>query len=145
MRRGHTELRRSLRVGRPGPYRLQAAIAACHAVAPSWEATDWHRISALYAELARRAPSPVVELNRAVAVAFAEGPAAGLAVVDAVAGDRRLARTHVLPATRADLLRRLGRHDEAAAAYRLALARVGNGAERAYLARRLAEVGGHEG
>lgn len=142
---GVAELRRSLRVGRPGPYRLQAAIAACHAVAPSWEATDWHRISALYAELARRAPSPVVELNRAVAVAFAEGPAAGLAVVDAVAGDRRLARTHVLPATRADLLRRLGRHDEAAAAYRLALARVGNGAERAYLARRLAEVGGHEG
>jgi RNA polymerase sigma-70 factor (ECF subfamily) len=141
---GVAELRRSLRVGRPGPYRLQAAIAACHAVAPTWEATDWHRISALYAELARRAPSPVVELNRAVAVAFAEGPAAGLAVVDAVAGDRRLARTHVLPATRADLLRRLGRRDEAAATYRLALARVGNEAERAYLARRLAEVGGHE-
>lgn len=141
---GVAELHRSLRVGRPGPYRLQAAIAACHAVAPTWEATDWHRIAALYAELARRAPSPVVELNRAVAVAFAQGPAAGLAVVDAVAGDRRLARTHQLPATRADLLRRLGRRDEAAAAYRLALARVGNEAERAYLARRLAEVGGQE-
>ena len=141
---GVAELHRSLRVGRPGPYRLQAAIAACHAVAPTWEATDWHRIAALYAELARRVPSPVVELNRAVAVAFAQGPAAGLAVVDAVAGDRRLARTHQLPATRADLLRRLGRRDEAAAAYRLALARVGNEAERGYLARRLAEVGGQE-
>ena len=108
---GQAELARAQRHRRrPGPYRLQAAIAAVHAAAPTWEATDWPRIAALYAVLARRAPSPVVELNRAVAVAFAEGPAAGLAVLDAVADDPRLARTHLLPATRADLLRRLGRH-----------------------------------
>jgi RNA polymerase sigma-70 factor, ECF subfamily len=137
---GRAELDRSWRVGPPGPYRLQAAIAAAHASAPTWEATDWPRIAALYGELARRAPSPVVELNRAVAVSFADGPAAGLAVVDAVADDPRLARTHRLPATRADLLRRLGRTDEAAAEYRAALSRVGTAPERAFLQRRLAEV-----
>jgi RNA polymerase sigma-70 factor, ECF subfamily len=137
---GRTELARTLRVGPAGPYRLQAAIAAVHADAPTWEATDWSRIAALYAALARRAPSPVVELNRAVAVAFAEGPAAGLAVVDAVADDPRLAHTHLLPATRADLLRRLGRTDEATAAYRRALGLVRTAAERAFLERRLAEL-----
>jgi RNA polymerase sigma-70 factor, ECF subfamily len=137
---GRAELDRSLRVGRPGPYRLQAAIAAVHAAAPTWADTDWSRIAALYRELARRAPSPVVELNRAVAVAFAEGPAAGLAIADAVAGDPRLARTHRLPATRADLLRRLGRTREAAVEYRAALRLVGTAAERAFLERRLAEV-----
>jgi len=137
---GHTELARSLRVGPAGPYRLQAAIAAVHADAPTWADTDWARIAALYAVLARRAPSPVVELNRAVAVAFADGPGAGLAVVDAVAGDPRLARTHLLPATRADLLRRLGRCAEAAGEYRAALALVRTAAERAFIERRLAEV-----
>jgi RNA polymerase sigma-70 factor, ECF subfamily len=137
---GRAELARSFRVGPPGPYRLQAAIAAAHAVAPTWQATDWPRIAALYGELAYRAPSPVVELNRAVAVAFAEGPAAGLEVADAVAADPRLARTHVLPATRADLLRRLGRLDEAAEEYRAALARVGTVPERLFLQRRLREV-----
>jgi RNA polymerase sigma-70 factor (ECF subfamily) len=86
------------------------------------------------------APSPVVELNRAVAVAFASGPADGLAVLDAVADDPRLARTHLLPAARADLLRRLGRFAEAADAYRTALDRVGTAPERAFLTRRLAEV-----
>jgi RNA polymerase sigma-70 factor (ECF subfamily) len=137
---GLAELHRAARRQRPGPYQLQAAIAAVHAEAPTWEATDWPQIAALYAELARMAPSPVVELNRAVAVAFASGPADGLAVLDAVADDPRLARTHLLPAARADLLRRLGRAAEAAAAYRSALDRVGTAPERAFLTRRLAEV-----
>lgn len=138
---GVTQLERALRRQRPGPYQAQAAIAAVHAAAATWEATDWRQIAALYAELARLAPSPVVELNRAVAVAFTEGPAAALAVVDAVAGDARLARSHLLPATRADLLRRLGRHAEAAEAYRAALALAATGPERAFLRRRLAALG----
>ncbi len=137
---GRVQLDRSLRVGPPGPYRLQAIIAAAHAEAPTWAETDWPRIATLYGELARRVPSPVVELNRAVAVAFAAGAEDGLAVVDAVAGDPRLARTHMLPATRADLLRRLGRLDEAAAEYRTALGLVGTSAERTFLQRRLDEV-----
>jgi RNA polymerase sigma-70 factor (ECF subfamily) len=137
---GQVELARAQGIGPAGAYRLQAAIAAVHAAAPTWEATDWSRIAALYAVLARRAPSPVVELNRAVAVAFAEGPAAGLAVIDAVADDPRLARTHRLPATRADLLRRLGRNDEAAEHYRAALGLVRTAAEQSFLERRLAEV-----
>jgi RNA polymerase sigma-70 factor (ECF subfamily) len=127
---------------RPGPYQLQAAIAALHARAPRPEDTDWPQIAALYAELARVAPSPVVELNRAVSVAFTEGPAVGLEVLDAVADDPRLARTHLLPATRADLLRRLGRRDEAVDAYRSALALARTSPERAFLQRRLDEVAG---
>jgi RNA polymerase sigma-70 factor (ECF subfamily) len=137
---GTAELERALLRRRPGPYQLQAAIAGLHATASSWANTDWPQIAALYAELARVAPSPVVELNRAVAVAFTEGPAAALDVVDAVAADPRLARTHLLPATRADLLRRLGRPDEAADAYRAALAMARTGPERAFLERRLDEV-----
>jgi RNA polymerase sigma-70 factor, ECF subfamily len=137
---GQAELARAQGIGPAGPYQLQAAIAAVHATAPTWEATDWVRIAALYAVLARRMPSPVVELNRAVAVAFAEGPAAGLAVIDAVADDPRLARTHRLPATRAELLRRLGRTDEAAVHYRAALDLVRSVAEQSFLERRLAEV-----
>jgi RNA polymerase sigma-70 factor (ECF subfamily) len=137
---GTAELERALLRRRPGPYQLQAAIAGLHATAPSWSDTDWPQIASLYAELARVAPSPVVELNRAVAVAFVDGPAAGLAVVDAVADDARLARTHLLPATRADLLRRLGRREDAAAAYRDALALVGTAPERSFLVRRLSEV-----
>jgi RNA polymerase sigma-70 factor (ECF subfamily) len=133
-------LTRALRRQRPGPYQLQAAIAASHAAAATWEDTDWAAIAGLYAALARVAPSPVVELNRAVAVGFVDGPEAGLAVLDGVAGDARLARGHQLAAVRADLLRRLGRADAAADAYRDALARVGNGPERAFLRRRLAEV-----
>jgi RNA polymerase sigma-70 factor, ECF subfamily len=137
---GEAELMRAQGIGPAGTYRVQATIAAVHAAAPSWDATDWARIAALYAVLAQRSPSPVVELNRAVAVSFAEGPAAGLAVLDAVAGDPRLARTHRLAATRADLLRRLGRRDEAAGEYRAALALVRTAPERAFLERRLAEV-----
>jgi RNA polymerase sigma-70 factor, ECF subfamily len=137
---GLAHLDRARRRSRTGPYQLQAAVAATHATAPTWADTDWTRIAALYAGLATIAPSPVVELNRAVAVAFAEGPAAGLRVLDAVAGDPRLGLTHQLAATRADLLRRLGRSDEAAAAYREALGLVGTAPERAFLERRLAEV-----
>jgi RNA polymerase sigma-70 factor (ECF subfamily) len=124
----------------PGPYQIQAAIAACHATAPTAEATDWPQIAALYGELARWTPSPVVELNRAVAVGMADGPAAGLAVVDALAATGALAQFHLLPATRADLLRRLGRLTEAADAYRHALALTTNESERIYLERRLREV-----
>jgi RNA polymerase sigma-70 factor (ECF subfamily) len=137
---GTAQLERALLRRRAGPYQLQAAIAGLHATASSWGNTDWPQIAALYAELARMAPSPVVELNRAVAVAFTDGPAVALGVVDAVADDPRLSRTHLLPATRADLLRRLGRWDEAADAYRVALAMARTDPERAFLQRRLDEV-----
>src|SRR6185369_2949469 len=116
------------------------AIAACHAVAPDTDATDWPQIAGLYGELTRWTPSPVVELNRAVAVGMADGPAAGLALVDALAATGALAGYHLLPATRADLLRRLDRPAEAADEYRVALAQVSNEAERTYLARRLATL-----
>lgn len=125
-----------------GPYQLQAAIAACHAVAPTAADTDWHRIARLYRRLGRLAPSPVVELNRAVAVAMAAGPAAGLALVDAVSASGLPEGYHLLPATRADLLRRLGRSAEAVDAYRQALDLAPTGTERRYLRRRLAEVTG---
>jgi RNA polymerase sigma-70 factor (ECF subfamily) len=130
----------AMRLGRPGPYRLQAAIAACHATAATAAETDWARIAALYGELAGLVPSPVVRLNRAVAVAMAEGPSAGLELVEALAASGELAGYHLLPATRADLLRRLGRPERAAAAYREALELVATDAERRYLNRRLAEV-----
>jgi RNA polymerase sigma-70 factor (ECF subfamily) len=132
---------RALRLRRPpGPYALQAAIAALHAEAARAEDTDWWQIAALYRELARIAPGPVVELNRAVAIAMARGPAAGLTLVDRVAGE--LDGYHLLHATRADLLRRLDRRGEAAAAYRRALELASNGAEREFLAGRLAELEG---
>jgi RNA polymerase sigma-70 factor (ECF subfamily) len=133
-------LEAALRSRRPGPYQIQAAIAACHAAARDAEATDWPQIAALYGELTRWTPSPVVELNRAVAVGMADGPAAGLALVDALAATGALAGYHLLPATRADLLRRLDRPAEAAAAYRVALDQVTNETERAYLTRRLAAL-----
>jgi RNA polymerase sigma-70 factor, ECF subfamily len=142
---GQAQLDRAWRLGPPGPYRLQAAIAAEHARAGSWPDTDWVRIADLYARLAGVAPSPVVELNRAVALSFAEGPEAGLVLLGEVAADPRLARGHQLPATRADFLRRLGRAEEAAADYRTALGRARTGPERAFLARRLAEVSGPAG
>jgi RNA polymerase sigma-70 factor (ECF subfamily) len=126
--------------GGPGPYTLQAAIAACHAAAPTAAATDWRQIAALYGVLAAVQPSPVVELNRAVAVAQAEGPAAGLALLDRIAAGGELAGYHLLSAARADLLRRLDRPAEAAAAYRQALALAANPAERRFLERRLEEV-----
>ena len=125
--------------GPPGPYQLQAAIAACHATAAGPAATDWAGIARLYALLAGLVPSPVVELNRAVAVAMADGPAAGLELLEAL-GSRGLEGYYLLPATRADLLRRLGRPAGAAASYREALALAPSEAERRYLARRLAEV-----
>ncbi|MFI7587237.1 RNA polymerase sigma factor [Spongisporangium articulatum] len=128
--------------GPPSRYALQAAIAAVHAEAPSWDDTDWREILALYGVLAQVWPSPVVALNRAVAVAMVHGPAAGLAAVEALDDEPQLAGYPYLPATRADLLRRLGRVGEAAAAYRVALELTAGGPERAFLARRLAECDG---
>ncbi len=133
-------LDRALRRGRPGPYQVQAAIAACHATALAAADTDWPQIAALYGQLAQFVPSPVVELNRAVAVAMADGPAAGLALVEKLAASDDLTGYHLLPATQADLLRRLGRTGEAADAYRAALDLVGTETERRYLARRLADL-----
>jgi RNA polymerase sigma-70 factor (ECF subfamily) len=123
-----------------GPYALQAAIAAEHARAPRADATDWRVIAHHYDALLEVRPSPVVELNRAVAVAMAEGPEAGLALVAALGARGALADYHLLAATEADLLRRLGRFAEAAACYRRALERVGTEPERRYLEKRLAEV-----
>jgi RNA polymerase sigma-70 factor (ECF subfamily) len=140
IREGTAVLEAALAARRPGPYQVQAAIAACHAEAADAAATDWPQIALLYGELARMAPGPVVELNRAVAVAMAEGPEAGLALVDAVAASGALAGYHLLPATRADLLRRLGRPQEAASAYREALALAPTEAERHYLESRLAAL-----
>jgi RNA polymerase sigma-70 factor (ECF subfamily) len=127
----------ALRRGEPGPYQVQAAIAACHATAATAEETDWPQIAALYGRLEAMSPGPVVRLNRAVAVAMADGPAAGLALVETVEG---LDGYHLLPATRADLLRRLGRAGEAAAAYREALALARAEPDRRFLAARLAEA-----
>jgi len=125
---------------RRGPYQLQAAIAACHATAAAAADTDWARIAELYGELARFLPTPVVELNRAVAVGMSAGPAEGLRLVEELAAAGKLAGYHLLPATRADLLRRLGRGTEAAAAYRQALELAASDADRRYLSRRLAEL-----
>jgi RNA polymerase sigma-70 factor, ECF subfamily len=132
-------LDKALRRGRSGAYQVQAAIAACHATAARASDTDWAEIAALYDRLAALVPSPVVELNRAVAVGMSEGPAAGLAIVDALDGSGTLAGYYLLPATRADLLRRLGRFAEAADAYREALDLAATDTERSYLAGRLAE------
>ncbi|MFE5890049.1 RNA polymerase sigma factor [Streptomyces sp. NPDC056462] len=136
---GAALLETALRRGRPGPYQIQAAIAACHTTAPTAEDTDWADIAALYGELARRVPSAVVRLNRAVAVGMSEGTDAGLALVAELEEQGDLAGYHLLPATRADLLRRSGRTDEAAQAYLSALELVENDAERRFLERRLAE------
>ena len=134
----------AMRLGSPGPYQLQAAIAACHATAPEAADTDWAEISRLYGELARLVPSPVVELNRAVAVAMAEGPTAGLSLIEALEASGKLKGYHLLPATRADLLRRLGRRIDAVSAYEEALELAATDAERRYIARRLAEVTGRD-
>src|SRR5215831_153644 len=137
---GRKVLDTALRRGAAGLYQLQAAIAAQHASAMRAADTDWRAIARLYGELAAVTRSPVVELNRAVAVGMADGPAAGLALVDALDAAGALRGYHLLPATRADLLRRLGRGAEAAHAYREALALAGTGPEQRYLSRRLAEV-----
>ena len=124
----------------PGAYQVQAAIAACHAIAAEAADTDWAEIAALYGELVRLVPSPVVELNRAVAVAMADGLEAGLALVRALEESGTLSDYHLLPATRADLLLRLGRRDEAAAGFAEALDLAATDAERRFLTRRLAEA-----
>lgn len=139
---GRDVLASALRTLRPGPYQLQAAIVACHATAPSTAATDWREIVSLYADLLRLTPSPVIALNHAIAVAMANGPDAGLALLSELAAQGELAGYHLLPAARADLLRRLGRLDEAAESYRAALAIAPSDADRRYLTRRLDEVAG---
>jgi RNA polymerase sigma-70 factor (ECF subfamily) len=131
-------LDRALSHRRPGEYQLQAAIAATHAAAADPEETDWARIAAIYGELARIDSSPVVALNRAVAIAMAEGAEQGLELIDALAGP--LDRYHLLHSARADLLRRLGRNEEAAAAYARAVELAPEGADRRYLERRLASL-----
>ncbi len=139
IRRGLAALDRANALGgADGPYVLQAAIAACHARARGAADTDWGRIAALYEVLAQRAPSPVVELNRAVAVAMAFGPEAGLALVDALTSDRRLAGYHLLPSVRGDLLRKVGRLDEARQEFERAASLTRNGRERALLLERAA-------
>jgi RNA polymerase sigma-70 factor (ECF subfamily) len=139
---GLTLLDAALRHRRAGQYQLQAAIAACHARAADPADTDWAQIAWVYGQLRELLPSAVVELNRAVAVAMADGPAAGLAIVEELDAGGLLADYHLLPATRADFLRRLGRLQEAAAAYRQALELAATEPEQRFLARRLAEVRG---
>ncbi|HEU5349842.1 MAG TPA: RNA polymerase sigma factor [Ktedonobacterales bacterium] len=133
----------ALRMRQPGPYQIQAAISALHAEAPTPEQTDWPQIAQLYAHLARMTPSPVVELNQAVAVAMADGVDAGLAMLDRLGLGEILAHYHLYHAARADLLRRAGRHNEAATSYREALMLCQNRIERRFLQRRLAEVAAH--
>jgi predicted RNA polymerase sigma factor len=140
IRRGFTALLRAERLGGPpGPYVLQAAIAACHARARTAAETDWARIAALYQALAALAPSPVVELNRAVAVAMADGPDRGLEIVDGLAAEPALAGYHHLPSVRGDLLARLGRYEEAAGEFRRAASLTQNMPERTVLLQRAAE------
>ncbi len=141
IREGITLVERALATRRVGPYALQAAISAVHAEAAETAATDWAQITGLYDLLLRIEPSPVVELNRAVAVAMRDGPAAGLALVEALLERGELGDYRLAHAARADLCRRLGRHDEARAAYRRALELTRQAPERRFLERRLAELG----
>jgi RNA polymerase sigma-70 factor, ECF subfamily len=141
IRRGLAALRRAEELGGAhGPYALQAAIAACHARAVRPELTDWRRIAALYAVLGRVLPSPIVELNRAVAVSMADGPAAALPIVDALAAERALRTYHLLPSVRGDLLDRLGRFEEARAEFERAAALTANAWEQRLLLGRAAEM-----
>ncbi|MET3162129.1 UNVERIFIED_ORG: RNA polymerase sigma factor (sigma-70 family) [Arthrobacter sp. UYEF10] len=142
IRRGRAALARAAGSGRGlGAYGLQASIAECHAVAQSVAETDWQRIVILYEALGRLAPSPVIELNHAVAVAMASGPAHGLELVEAIAARGELAGSHLLPAVRGEMLTRLGRRDDARSALLQALALCGNAAERAVLEREVGELG----
>jgi RNA polymerase sigma factor (sigma-70 family) len=146
IQRGLAALERAEKLGGgQGWYALQAAIAACHARAPTAAATDWVRIAELYAALAALAPSPVVELNRAVAVAMAFGPAAGLALVEQLTSEPALERYHLLPTVRADLLAKLGRRDEARADFERAASLTQNARERAHLLERAAACAGPSG
>ncbi len=133
-------LRAALAQGRPGPYQLWAAIAACHSTAAPAQDTDWRQIAALYGELIRYEPTPVVEANRAIAVAMAEGPSAGLVILDTIVGHPQLRRWPQLYLARADLLRRLGRTREALETYRTALELEPPAAERAFIRARLASL-----
>jgi RNA polymerase sigma-70 factor (ECF subfamily) len=135
---GRVRLDAATRLARPGPFQLQAAIAACHV--RDGQATDWAEIAELYEHLYALSPSVVIALNRAVAVSMSDGPEAGLALLDAIAPDGELRAYHLLPAARADMLRRLGRRAEAAEAYRRAFDLAGTDAERRYLERRLLEA-----
>ncbi|HET9860610.1 MAG TPA: DUF6596 domain-containing protein, partial [Nocardioidaceae bacterium] len=138
IRRGRAALVQAGRVGRGlGAYGIQAAIAECHAVAPSVDETDWDRIGLLYEALCRLAPSPVVELNRAVAISMAQGPGAALPVVDGLVAAGSLAGSHLLPSVRGELLRRLGRTDEARVELGRAVQLAGNERERELLQRKL--------
>jgi len=137
---GAALVERALRAQRPGPYQIQAAIAACHSTAPTAVATDWDEIAALYRELARHEPTPVVEANRAVAVAMAYGPAAGLTILDTLAADPRLAHWPQLHIARADFFSRLGRYTDAVEAYQFALTLEPPPVERAFIARRIRQL-----
>ena len=139
---GQELVEQALMARRPGPYQIQAAIASLHDEAGTAADTDWPQIATLYRALHQIAPSPVIELNLAAAVAMADGPAVGLAMMDGIAASGELETYPYLHAGRADLLRRLGRRSEAAAAYRRAITLTSNGPERAFLERRLGEVGG---
>ncbi|MFE1593050.1 RNA polymerase sigma factor [Nocardia sp. NPDC058705] len=141
IRRGRAALVKAGEVGRGlGAYGLQAAIAECHAVAPSVERTDWERVVVLYEALGRLAPSPVVDLNRAVAVSMADGPAAALPIVDEIAASGAMSTSHLLPSVRGELLTRLGRAPEARAELTEAIRRCGNEREKAVLAQKLAAL-----
>jgi predicted RNA polymerase sigma factor len=141
IRRGLAALARAERLGAErGPYVLQAAIAACHARARAADETDWSRIAELYAELAERVPSPVIELNRAVAVSMADGPQAGLALVDALTTEPTLKNYHLLPSVRGDFLKKLGRTDEARAEFERAASLTQNARERKLLLDRAAAL-----
>lgn len=141
IREGLALVERALRLGKNGAYQLQAAIAAVHAQAQNARETNWREIAALYCELERAQPSPIIALNRAVAVAFCEGFAAGLKLIDELGSSGQLSSYYLYHAARADLLRRLGRTEEAAEAYRRTLELTANAVERRYLRRRLAELG----
>jgi predicted RNA polymerase sigma factor len=137
IQRGFAALARARKLrGALGPYSLQAAIAACHAQAPTAEETDWKTIVALYDALSQLTPSPVVELNRAVAVSMAFGPAAGLELVDALVAEPALANYHLLPSVRGDLLAKLGRHQEAHAEFMRAAGLTRNNREQEFLTER---------
>jgi predicted RNA polymerase sigma factor len=141
IQRGFAALLRADAVGGAlGPYRLQAAIAACHAQARTPEATDWERIAALYDALVQLAPSPIVELNRAVAISMAFGPAAGLEIVDTLTSESSLKSYHLLPSVRGDLLAKLGRFNEAGEEFKRAASLTRNARERELLLERAATV-----
>ena len=141
IRRGLLALGRARELGGAGGvYALQAAIIACHAQARTANDTDWSRIASLYAELAAALPSPIIELNRAVAVGMAEGPEEGLVIVDRLVSVPALKAYHLLPSVRGDLLHKLGRHEEARAAFEAAAALAGNRRENDLLRRRAAEA-----